>query len=371
MLRVSTAKNAGISIPQVYLLSSHPEIDHQKEKIWCFGKNITSKLDDSLKECFEISTFQSLDHLMYNSPDCRKKPEAILVHEDDLNSPLVAELVRLKNENENENLSILFFVISETPYSIDKVSKLKYVDGVFSPKAQSNEVQSRIEFLRKVKTYNDMTEESILHLGYSKYFQKRVFDIVISSLALFVLLPVFLFIAILLKLESKGPVFYISKRAGRNYKIFDFYKFRSMHQDAESRLNELSDMNEYNGSGKKIFYKINNDPRVTKIGQFLRDTSLDELPQLINILKGDMSIVGNRPLPLYEAEMLTTDESVQRFLAPAGLTGLWQVKQRGTRDLTSEERIMLDKLYARKCSFLLDIKLIIQTFPVFIQKESF
>ncbi|MDC0231548.1 sugar transferase, partial [Aureispira] len=113
-----------------------------------------------------------------------------------------------------------------------------------------------------------------------------------------------------------------------------------------------------------------NDPRVTKIGRFLRNSSIDELPQLINILKGDMSIVGNRPLPLYEAEVLTTDESSQRFSAPAGLTGLWQVRKRGKDNMSDDERKSLDNEYAQSYSFWMDIKLIFQTLGVFIQKEN-
>ena len=126
-----------------------------------------------------------------------------------------------------------------------------------------------------------------------------------------------------------------------------------------------------NNDQKNAFVKIEKDPRITKVGHFIRKYSIDELPQLINILKGDMSIVGNRPLPLYEAELLTSDEYIDRFMAPAGLTGLWQVEKRGSAGkLSAEERKQLDIKYAQTFSFKLDIKIIIKTLTAFIQKED-
>jgi len=118
------------------------------------------------------------------------------------------------------------------------------------------------------------------------------------------------------------------------------------------------------------FMKFQNDPRITRVGTFLRNTSLDEIPQFINILKGDMSLVGNRPLPLYEAEKLTTDDKIMRFAGPAGLTGLWQVTKRGKKEMSEEERIRLDVEYARNFSFWLDMKIIFRTFPALFQSEN-
>lgn len=119
------------------------------------------------------------------------------------------------------------------------------------------------------------------------------------------------------------------------------------------------------------FFKIENDPRVTRVGRILRKYSIDELPQLFNILKGDMSVVGNRPLPIYEAEQLTSDNYIERFMAPSGLTGLWQVEKRGNGgSLSPEERKQLDIKYARTFSFSMDMKIIFRTFTAFIQKEN-
>ncbi|MCA6447107.1 MAG: sugar transferase, partial [Chitinophagaceae bacterium] len=118
------------------------------------------------------------------------------------------------------------------------------------------------------------------------------------------------------------------------------------------------------------FFKLKDDPRITKVGKFIRNTSIDELPQLWNVIIGDMSIVGNRPLPLYEAEKLTTDKYAMRFMAPAGITGLWQVEKRGKGEMSEEERLMLDNKYAENHSFINDIKLILRTIPALLQSES-
>lgn len=250
---------------------------------------------------------------------------------------------------------------------------------------------------------------------YSMPWNKRMFDILFSSLALLMLSPLFLLVAFAIRLESKGPVFYYSLRVGTGFKIFRFYKFRSMFTNADARLKDLKHLNQYQAKteteaveqeseqqtqGKvddtkhllyadnkvmtedeyklyrqqldgSTFIKIANDPRVTKVGKFIRNTSIDELPQLWNVLKGDMSIVGNRPLPLYEAEKLTTDRFALRFMAPAGITGLWQVMKRGKKgDMSEEERIGLDNDYARSYSLWFDIKLIFKTIPALFQKEN-
>lgn len=248
---------------------------------------------------------------------------------------------------------------------------------------------------------------------YSMPWNKRLFDILFSSLALLLLSPLFLLVALAIRIESKGPVFYYSLRVGTGFNIFRFYKFRSMYTDADARLKDLKHLNQYQkqqveekaesaGQPQKetdtdkpllyadnkvmtedeykvyreqkdgsTFIKIANDPRITKVGRIIRNTSIDELPQLWNVLKGDMSIVGNRPLPLYEAEKLTTDRFALRFMAPAGITGLWQVMKRGKKgDMSEEERIGLDNDYARNYSLWFDIKLIFKTIPALFQKEN-
>lgn len=246
---------------------------------------------------------------------------------------------------------------------------------------------------------------------------KRLFDIVVSSLLILLLSPILIIAYLAVKIESKGSAVYKSKRIGSGYYMFDFYKFRSMYPDADKRLKEYMALNQYadaslsvnrstvatmisdgdaqlfttdqlrdvlidddtvvkssNSAGrqkKAAFFKLEKDPRVTKVGRILRKYSIDELPQLFNVLKGDMSIVGNRPLPLYEAEMLTTDDSVERFMAPAGITGLWQVEKRGDNgSMSDQERIKLDIDYAQHYSVWMDLKILYKTFSAFIQKAD-
>ena len=244
---------------------------------------------------------------------------------------------------------------------------------------------------------------------------KRIFDIIFSGIALLFLSPLLIATAIAIRMESKGPIIYKSKRVGSNYLIFDFLKFRSMYTDADKHLKDFNALNQYQQEEQEeddiwgeesgiseeadeeeillisddfviseedyihkkskeknnAFVKLENDPRITKVGRFIRKYSIDELPQLINILKGDMSIVGNRPLPLYEAELLTSDEHIDRFMGPAGLTGLWQVEKRGEAGkLSAEERKQLDIQYAKTFSVGLDIKIILKTVTAFVQKEN-
>lgn len=203
---------------------------------------------------------------------------------------------------------------------------------------------------------------------------KRLFDLFASISALIILSPILLIAAFVIRLESKGKIFYISKRVGN--KPFDFYKLRSMRVGAEYELNKLAkDKNTYVAK-QSAFIKIANDPRITKVGKFIRNTSIDELPQLINVIKGNMSIVGNRPLSVYEADLLIQRSQFKRFLAPAGITGLWQVELRGKGGVMSEEeRIRLDNEYAdhfigNNYSFWYDLKLILRTFPALFQKDT-
>ena len=244
--------------------------------------------------------------------------------------------------------------------------------------AEQNALLSKVRFLNKVKSKAiDLKsslkgDESLVPPVNIHILLKRGFDILVSMTALSLLSPFFIMIAISIRLESKGSIFYISKRAGRGYRIFDFFKFRTMYTGADQQINELSHLNQYTGTQPEgpSFFKISNDPRITKVGAFLRNSSLDELPQLLNVLLGDMSLVGNRPLPLYEAATLTTDQNAKRFLAPAGITGLWQIKKRGRDDMSIEERINLDIDYANKYNFMYDLWIMANTPSALIQKSS-
>jgi lipopolysaccharide/colanic/teichoic acid biosynthesis glycosyltransferase len=249
---------------------------------------------------------------------------------------------------------------------------------IFLQEHDKKTLLSKAQFLRKVKTragelISRGEMESFLRAAPTpRPVSKRAFDILVASLAITVLSPVLLLIALAIRIESKGSVFYVSKRAGRGYRIFDFYKFRTMSKGADEKMKEISHLNQYNANATEgpVFFKINNDPRITKVGAFLRNTSLDELPQLLNVLLGDMSLVGNRPLPLYEAVTLTTDDWAKRFMAPAGMTGLWQIKKRGKGDMSVEERINLDIDYADKYSFMYDLWIMANTPSALIQKVN-
>ncbi|MEH6680491.1 MAG: sugar transferase [Sediminicola sp.] len=298
-----------------------------------------------------------------------------------------------------------FFVINSTPLK-QVVDRCKSLSG-------QNITLNRTENAVKPK------------VAFKIPLSKRIFDIVVASSILIVASPFLLLIILAIRLESKGKVYYTAKRVGR--KTFDFYKLRSMKEGSDKLLKELAaqknqyantqkgceDLKEnepcpecdklpegefcsplrYDGNEeicdhlynyrKKLaqsknssFIKIVDDPRITKIGKIIRNTSIDELPQLINVLKGDMSLVGNRPLPLYEAECLTQDQMSKRFLAPAGITGIWQVELRGKGgNMSEQERIDLDNKYAdyftgNNYSFWFDIKIMLSTIPALFQQST-
>lgn len=195
-------------------------------------------------------------------------------------------------------------------------------------------------------------------------FFKRIFDIFCSLLAIIVLSPILIIIGLLVKTTSRGPMLYVSTRIGKNGKEFKFYKFRSMKKDADKELEGLLDQNETQG----ITFKMQDDPRITKFGKFIRKTSLDELPQLFNILKGDMSIVGPRPCTDREYK-LYSEKDKKRLLVPQGLTGEWQT--RGRSNTTFDEMVNMDLEYiTAKRGFWYDIWLIIKTVFVVFKKEG-
>jgi exopolysaccharide biosynthesis polyprenyl glycosylphosphotransferase len=193
---------------------------------------------------------------------------------------------------------------------------------------------------------------------------KRLIDIAGALAGLILLFPLFIIIAILIKKEdSKGPVFFKQIRVGKNEKEFHMFKFRSMVSDAEEKLLELLQFNEIEGA----MFKMKEDPRITKIGKFIRKTSIDELPQLWNVLKGDMSLVGPRPpLPREVAEY--NNYHKQRLLVTPGCTGLWQVS--GRNHMTFEEMVKLDIQYISERSVFFDIKIIFKTIKVLFGTDN-
>ena len=297
--------------------------------------------------------------------------------------------------------------------SIDLTDNLMrgHVVDVFPFNYSKSALRTRLNYFIQKKEYVEADRQPYKPTRVRMPVGKRIFDIVVSFIVLLLISPILIIVAILIKLDSKGPVFYSSKRVGMGYKIFDMYKFRTMRTDADKMLASMASLNMYNTAApedpeddrcddcqlagiacqrplyldneqicevlfhqaqksKAMFSKFKEDPRVTKLGKFLRNTSIDELPQFFNILKGDMSFVGNRPLPPYEAEKLTATGYARRFAAPAGLTGLWQVMKRGTSKVSDQERIQLDVLYAKKYSFKTDLMILIKTVKAVFQKEN-
>ncbi|MGO4371344.1 sugar transferase [Paenibacillus sp. MCAF20] len=195
---------------------------------------------------------------------------------------------------------------------------------------------------------------------------KRAIDIIGSLAGLILLSPLFVVIGILIKLEdSKGSVLFYQTRIGKNEKPFRMYKFRSMVSNAEEKLKELLAQNEIEGA----MFKMKNDPRITKIGKFIRKTSIDELPQLINVLRGEMSLVGPRP-PLVREVKEYTDYDKLRLTVKPGCTGLWQVS--GRNELSFKEMVELDLKYIQDRSIGFDLKIIFKTFKVLLgAKDAF
>lgn len=339
------------------------------------GEEINGQLLSHLSPQFQVFNAPSIDKLgeYLQNQSLISLPEILLIEVDD-EGKCYKLVTSIQNNPMLKGLIIVLLSRTADKARLEKVRKMKVHDYYVAPFVVAD-VAERLVFLVKFKLIKPTLAE--LSQKVDTTFRipaiKRIFDIVFSGMLLLILSPLFLVVALIIRLSSKGPIIYKSKRVGTGYKIFDFYKFRSMRPDADKRLAELAQLNQYSAEGgdqKTAFVKFKNDPRVTKFGQFIRKTSIDELPQLVNILKGDMSTVGNRPLPLYEAEMLTSQEWSWRFLAPAGLTGLWQISKRGREEMSERERKKLDNFYAQKYSVWLDMKILIKTVPALFQKEA-
>jgi len=335
-------------------------------------------------------------------------PVDLVVYNDMLDS--TSFLKKLDGNRKAANLPVMLLTDRpNTDLTVDKVNS--HVIDAFPHDYSEQNLRLRLNYLIQKKEYEQKehaTDESTtirIPLG------KRLFDIGFALLLLTAASPILLIAAILIKLDSKGPIFYSSKRVGTGFKIFDMYKFRTMSTGADKLLAGMASQNMYNTAPaskpesdqcdacilagvacqqplfmdqkqicevlhhreqkeKAMFTKFKEDPRVTRLGKILRNTSIDELPQLFNILRGDMSFVGNRPLPLYEAEKLTTIGYDRRFAAPAGLTGLWQVIKRGKSNVSDQERIQLDVLYAKTYSFRTDMIILLKTVKAVWQKEN-
>ena len=195
------------------------------------------------------------------------------------------------------------------------------------------------------------------------HFIKRVFDVIFSIVGLIIFSPIMGIIAYKIKKEDGGPVFYKQMRVGKNGRQFEMYKFRSMVVNADKMLKKLKSQNEVDGA----MFKMKHDPRITEIGHFIREHSLDELPQLVNVLKGDMSLVGPRP-PLPSEVVQYTNYDMQRLYVTPGCTGLWQATMRNK--VGFNEMVQLDIQYIQKASFLFDLQIIWKTIKIIIKPNE-
>lgn len=191
----------------------------------------------------------------------------------------------------------------------------------------------------------------------TRLIAKRMMDLFLTLVALPILLPIFAVVAVVVRIDSPGPVFFVQDRVGLHKRRFKMYKFRSMVADAEARMAEVEHLNEADGPN----FKINNDPRTTRIGRFLRKTSLDELPQLINVMRGDMSLVGPRPMSLRDVDLFDQGLQRRRFSVRPGITCLWQIS--GRSNLTFDQWLALDLQYIDNWSLALDFKILFLTIP--------
>ncbi len=198
---------------------------------------------------------------------------------------------------------------------------------------------------------------------------KRPFDILFSFFAIVATMPIMFFIALIIKLTDRGPVFFLQERVGYKRKRFKVIKFRTMYPDAEKKLKEILKKDPKAREEWNKTYKLKNDPRVTPIGKFLRRTSLDELPQFFNVLKGDMSVVGPRPVVEEELRKYYKDKAEYYLSVKPGITGYWQVEGRSDID-NYEERVNMDVWYVKNLSFWLDLKIILKTVYVMIKRKG-
>ena len=192
---------------------------------------------------------------------------------------------------------------------------------------------------------------------------KRITDVLFSGIGLIILSPVFVIVAIAIKLDSKGPIFFKQDRVGKDEELFSMYKFRSMVVNAEELKKAIENQNEMSGP----MFKMKKDPRITRVGRFIRKTSIDELPQLVNVIKGDMSLVGPRPSLPKEVEQFEPWMK-ERLTVQPGITCFWQVM--GRNSIPFEEWMKLDVKYVRERNYFLDIKLIFKTFFVLFGDDS-
>ncbi|WP_051189384.1 sugar transferase [Daejeonella oryzae] len=332
-----------------------------------------------------------------------------VISQSEIAEPYGIEL--LESLNKQDFPKVPFFLVSkELDRNVIKLALRAGVVDVFKLPFKVAQIESRLNFV--IQNWKRLTKDrrERIHIPYKIPNETRLFDILFSAFLLTLLSPLIVLIIIAIKLESRGSVFTHSLRAGSNYRIFKMFSFRMMQLDADNRIN-LSHTSENNTQlqnnsvetglcescretrvkcqfpvyadqvtwcEKKFQYNEKLSAHTaedvkssfhgfTKVGKFLNYTRFSQIPQLFNVLRGDMSIVGNLPLPLSDAEKLTTDKYVLRFMAPAGITGLWQIEKRKKGYDNKEGRLVLDNRYARNHTFQMDIIILAKTIPALLK----
>ncbi len=278
------------------------------------------------------------------------------------NWPVLGKLDGLQEIIHREFIHKIFITIYPDHQSFIKLLEIAREEGLAVRVVPQGYEYMANDFIKFNIGIIPILEYSDIDVNYRQKL-KRVFDIVFSFLLMVFLLPVFIALAVLIKLDSPGPVFYRSRRYGRYGRMFNMYKFRSMVVNADELLAKLKDKNEVDGP----IFKIKKDPRITRMGAFLRRYSLDELPQILNVLKGDMSLVGPRPFPITQLEKEDLRQLKRLGIRP-GITGLWQI--RGRSDVSFNKLLRWDIWYIKNWSFWLDLYILFQTFPVVVKGKG-
>ncbi|MBN2411745.1 sugar transferase [candidate division KSB1 bacterium] len=265
-------------------------------------------------------------------------------------------------------------IIDEAFIVWDSKTNKKQMDDILNLCLESGIVchvpPDRVDSQIQYTMMNQFGNISLLTISKSRQYKnifspyKHWFDILFSILFIIILSPLFLMIALLIKITSRGPVFFVHKRIGYNKRIFNMIKFRTMIKEAEEMQEKLEELNEADGP----VFKIANDPRITPVGKWLRKMSLDELPQLLNVLSGDMSLVGPRPLPLRDVYKIDQRWQKRRFSVLPGLTCFWQISRR--YDMPFDEWARLDLYYIDHWSLWLDLKIILKTIPAVLKAKG-
>jgi exopolysaccharide biosynthesis polyprenyl glycosylphosphotransferase len=351
-----------VSFPFVYVL------------FWFFLRQVMRKMRErgfGQWETLAIGPTPNVDQLVHRlrrMPDLGYNVVSKLVtpQPQDGNQLLHLERATVEHVLDAERIEMITFSTAQLNGSFEMLESLcarrRISMRVISPEADSLFTKTGLHDIAGISLYSP-TRTRLMVL---KSFGKRAFDILGATLCLLFLAPIFIAVAIALRLESPGPIFFTQKRSlADNDEPFDFMKFRSMYKDADAQKETLFDNNEADGA----LFKMRDDPRVTNIGRVIRRYSIDELPQLLNVLRGDMSLVGPRPLPVSDFQKMQIDDDLggyfrQRANVKPGMTGLWQVS--GRSELGFREMVLLDLYYIEHQSILFDVEILAQTVPVVV-----